>query len=200
MSFSDAMNPQSASRLSAFAGVVIVASLFGQTLTHLHRPGPKNDDGDLNGEFWKAHREIDNILLNTSLCLPSHLRLPAGSWDSNIIFLNMSLQAATICVHQAAMFKAEKLKLAEAIIAESSMRCITAATEIASIMRMIASRDLSTVRDLPLDCRVRFITENSLTSIHRSAFTSPLAYSLALIKISLVTAGRDRLLDSWLMR
>src|SRR5271170_2290899 len=146
ISLTEAMQPQSASGLSAFAGVAIVAALSGRTLLHLQRPSPKNDDHDLNGEFWKAHRKIDDILLNTSLYLPSHLRLPTGSSNSNIIFLNMGLQAATIVVHQAAMFKAEKFGLAQSIIAESSMRCIAAATQITSIMRMIAHTDLSVVR------------------------------------------------------
>jgi hypothetical protein len=145
ISLIEAMQPQSASGLSAFAGVVIIAALSGRTLLHLQRPSSKNDDHDLNGEFWKAHRKIDNILLNTSLYLPPHLRLPAGSPNANIIFLNMGLQSATIVVHQAAMFKAEKSGLAPSLIAESNMRCIAAATQITSIMRMIAHTDLSVV-------------------------------------------------------
>jgi hypothetical protein len=148
MSLAEAMQPQGASSLSAFAGVIIVAALSGRTLLHLQRPSPKNDDHDLNGEFWKAHRKIDNILLNTSLFLPAHLRLPAGSSNSNIIFLNMGLQAASIVVHQAAIFKTEKFGLASAIAAESRMRCIAAATQITSIMRMVAHTDLSVVRAL----------------------------------------------------
>lgn len=139
------MRPQSASGLSSFAGVIVIASLSGQTLLHLQRPSLDDNDENLNGEFWKAHRKMDSVLLNTSLYLPSHLRLPAGSSNSNIIFLNMSLHATTICVHQAAMFKAEKLELSASIISESSMRCLAAATEIATIMRLIAHMDLSTV-------------------------------------------------------
>jgi hypothetical protein len=150
ISLTEAMQPQKASGLSAFAGVVIIAALSGRTLLHLQRPSPKNDDHDLNGEFWKAHRKIDSILLTTSLYLPSHLRLPAGSSNSNIIFLNMGLQAATIVVHQAAIFKAEKFELSPSIITESNMRCIAAATQITSIMRMIAHTDLSVVRTLLL--------------------------------------------------
>lgn len=145
MSLSEAMNPSNASRLSAFAGVAIIASLTGRNLQHLQRPSPSNDDHDLNGEFWKQHRHMDNILLNTSLCLPSHLRLPAGLPNPNKIFLNMSLQSGTISLHQAAIFKAETLKLPASIITESRMRCLAAATEICSIMKMVAHMDLSMV-------------------------------------------------------
>jgi hypothetical protein len=145
ISLTEAMNPQSASSLSSFAGVVIIASLVGQTLLHLQRPGLHDDDRDINGEFWRNHRKMENILLNTCLYLPSHLRLPAGSSNSNIIFLNMSLQATTIFVHQAAIFKAEQLQLGQSIIAESTSRCVAAAMEIASTMRIIAHMDLSVV-------------------------------------------------------
>lgn len=145
MSFGEAMNPSNASRLSAFAGIVIVASLTSRNLEHLQRPTSNNDDHDLNGEYWKAHRRIDSILLNTSLHLPSHLRLPAGLSNSNTIFLNMNLQAGIICLHQASIVKAEKLNLGESIIAQSSMRCLAAATEICLIMKMIAHMDITTV-------------------------------------------------------
>lgn len=145
MSFSEAMNPSNASRLSAFAGVAIVASLTSRNQEHLQRPSPKNDDHDLNGEFWKSHRTIDSILLNTSLCLPSHLRLPAGRSNPNKVFLNMSLQAGIICLHQAAIFKAEKLNLSGYIIARSRKRCLAAAAEICSIMKIIAHTDLTIV-------------------------------------------------------
>lgn len=143
ISFSEAMNPSNASRLSAFAGVAIIASLTG--LEHLQRPSPNDDDHDLNGEFWKAHRTRDNILPTTLRYLPSHLRLPAGLSNPNKIFLNMYLQAGIICLHQAAIFKAEKLNLIGSIIARSRMRCLTAATEICSITKMIAHMDLTIV-------------------------------------------------------
>ena len=60
------MSTEGASSLSPFAGVVLMACLFGRNLTHLHRPDADDNDTDLNGEFWKRHRALDNILLNTS--------------------------------------------------------------------------------------------------------------------------------------
>jgi hypothetical protein len=136
------MDPMSASKLSSFSGSVVMACLSGRIFQHLHRPSRDNDDENLNGEFWKAHRKMDSVLLNTSLYLPSHLRLPAGSSTPNTIFLNMSLQAAIICLHQAAIFKAEKLDLPASVITDSRNRCVAAATEITSIMKRIAHMDL----------------------------------------------------------
>ncbi|KAH6678397.1 fungal-specific transcription factor domain-containing protein [Halenospora varia] len=142
-SLADAMNPSGACKLSAFAGVVLMACLFGRNLIHLHRPDADDRDNDLNGEFWKRHRQMDNILLNTSLSLPSHLKLPNGLANPNIVFTNMNIHTSTICLHQAAIYKADKNRLPASISAESKVRCITAANEIASIMRMISHMDLS---------------------------------------------------------
>lgn len=144
-SLNEALNPTGAPKLSSFAGVIVMACLFGRNLTHLHRPGPDDKDDDLNGEFWKRHRSMDNILLNTSLALPDALRLPTGLNDPNIVFMNMNIHTSTICLHQAAIFKADKNRMPAAISAESKVRCITAAAEIASVMRQISHLDLSAV-------------------------------------------------------
>ncbi|KAF7884353.1 uncharacterized protein EAF02_004689 [Botrytis sinoallii] len=141
----DSMSPQGASKLSPFAGVVLMASLFGRNLLHLHRSDPDYRDNDLNGEFWRRHRHMDNILLNTSLSLPFHLRLPHGMANSNSVFLNMNIHASTICLHQAAIFKAQNNRLPDTVTAESKIRAISAANEITRIMQMISHMDLSTM-------------------------------------------------------
>ncbi|KAG9238615.1 fungal-specific transcription factor domain-containing protein [Amylocarpus encephaloides] len=144
-SLTKAMDPSGACKLSPFAGVVLMACLFGRNLIHLHRPDEDDRDSDLNGEFWKRHRQMDNILLNTSLSLPSHLKLPNGLSNANIVFTNMNIHTSTICLHQAAIFKADKNRLPSSISSESKVRCITAANEIASIMRMVSHMDLSSM-------------------------------------------------------
>ncbi|KAJ9157378.1 Fungal specific transcription factor [Pleurostoma richardsiae] len=152
MSLGEAMTPAGAGKLSAFGGIVLMACLFGRNLVHLHRPDVDDRDSDLNGEFWKRHRSMDNILLNTSLCLPSYLKLPAGLSSPNIVFTNMCIHTSTICLHQAAIFKADKNKLPPSVSSESKVRCITAANEIASIMRMISHLDLSTMNPFTAFC------------------------------------------------
>jgi hypothetical protein len=142
---SQALDPAGATNLSPFAGIVLMACLFGRNLIHLHRPDDDDRDHDLNGEFWKRHRNMDNILLNTSLSLPSHLKLPNGLNNPNIVFTNMNIHTSTICLHQAAIYKADKNRLPSSISAESKVRCITAANEIASVMRMVSHMDLSSV-------------------------------------------------------
>jgi len=145
ITLTEALDPSGAPKLSPFAGVILLACLFGRNLTHLHRPGPDDKEDDLNGDFWKRHRHIDNILLNTVLALPDALRLPSGLNNANTIFMNMNIHTSTICLHQAAIFKADKNRMPARISAESKVRCITAAAEIASIMRQISHLDLSSV-------------------------------------------------------
>ena len=141
----DVLAGDGTSTLSPFGSVVLLASLLGRNLTHLHRPDPQDNDYDLNGEFWKRHRSYDNILLNIALQLPNHLRLPAGMNDPNVIFCNMCIHTSTICLHQAAIFKAEKNKMPDQIITESKRRCIVAADQISSIMKLISHIDLTLV-------------------------------------------------------
>jgi len=160
---SESMSPSGAGKLSAFGGVVLMACLFGRNLVHLHRPGVDDRDHDLNGEFWKRHRNMDNILLNTSLCLPSHLKLPHGLGNPNIVFTNMCIHTSTICLHQAAIFKADKNRLPASVSSESKVRCITAANEIASIMRMISHLDLAAVRA----CLKTFMLKNYADNLVR---------------------------------
>lgn len=144
-SLDQALTPQGVTQLQPFGAIVLMSALFGRNLLHLHRPGPNDNDDDLNGGFWTRHRKLENILLNTSLGLPDNLRLPSGLQDPNVIFANMSIHTSAICLHQAAIFKADKYHLPVNVSNESKIRCVTAAAEIASIMRMISHMDLSAV-------------------------------------------------------
>jgi hypothetical protein len=142
---SDILNGLGTDTISSFSGVILLATLYGRNLTHLHRPGDNDNDHDLNGEFWKRHRQLDNILLNISLSMPSAIRLPGSLSDPNAIFCNMNIHTAAICLHQAAIFKADKHQLPAQISAESKRRCIVAADQVTNIMKMISHLDLSLV-------------------------------------------------------
>lgn len=144
-SLEQALAVNGAGNLQSFGGVVLTAALFGQNLLHLHRPSPDDNDDDMNGGFWTRHRSIEGTLLQTSLSLPDHLRLPSGSADPNTVFMHMCIHTSTICLHQAAIFKADKYRLPTNVSNESKIRCVTAAAEIASIMRMISHLDLAAV-------------------------------------------------------
>ena len=67
MELHEALEPAGPHKLASFSGVIVLACLFGRNLTHLHRPRRNDQDDDLNGEFWRRHRAMDNILSNTSI-------------------------------------------------------------------------------------------------------------------------------------
>lgn len=144
-SLDQVLSPNGAANLQALGGIVLTAAMFGRNLLHLHRPGADDNDDDINGGFWNRHRHIEQILLQTSLGLPEHLRLPSGASEPNVVFANMCIHTSAICLHQAAIFKADKYKLPASVSNESKIRCVTAAAEIASIMRMISHMDLGAV-------------------------------------------------------
>jgi hypothetical protein len=144
-SLEQAFKQSAVAYVSPFSGVILIACLLGRNLTHLHRPTPHDNEEDLNGAFWQRHRQLESILSNITLALPDHLRLPAGLPDPNVIFMNMLLHTSVICLHQAAIFKADKNHLPQHVISESRARCVTGAAEITRIMRMMSHLDLSTV-------------------------------------------------------
>jgi hypothetical protein len=211
MSLSEALEPTGAHRLSSFGGVILMASLFGRNLTHLHRPGPDDRDEDLNGEFWKRHRSMDNVLSHTALALPDALRLPHGLNNPNIVFLNMNIHTSTICLHQAAIFKADKNRMPARLAAESKVRCITAAAEIASIMRTISHLDLAAMnpfisfclyvaarvfvqylKSRPKDNQVRTSLQFLLSAMHAIKRKNPLTESfLVQLDVDLEGAGLE---------
>lgn len=144
-SLEQAFSNAAAFNVSAVSGVVLIACLLGRNLTHLHRPTPNDNEEDLNGGFWQRHRQLESILDNIALAMPDHLRIPNGLPDSNVIFMNMLLHTSVICLHQAAIFKADRNRLSQQIINESRARCLAGAAEITRIMKMMSHVDLSTV-------------------------------------------------------
>ena len=148
----EAMKPQQAAQLSAFGGMVLATHFFGLNILHIHRPEPNQQEHDVNGQFWKRHRAMDNDLLKTALQLPSSLRLPSGIRNPNVVFLNFALHTSTICHHQAAITKAEDYNLPRTVIEQSRTRCILAAAEIAGVMRLASHLDVAGVSETSLPC------------------------------------------------
>jgi hypothetical protein len=136
--------------LAGFAVFIIMANVFGRNLEHLHRSSANDRPEDpVNGEFWKRHRELDTVLFTISMFLPENLRLPVGLRDPHIVLLNAVIHTATICLHQAAIEKAEQHNLSPDIIRQSNERCFAAAAETVSIMRLTCHMDAGDVRRSP---------------------------------------------------
>lgn len=78
--------------------------------------------------------------------LPEKFRLPENIRDMSALHLNMNLHAAVICIHHAAIEKAERYKLTDHVKQSSVARLRAAAEEIVNIMRLISNVTLFFVR------------------------------------------------------
>lgn len=143
MSLREALMPGGADTLSSSGLIGVISAFLGRNLLHLHRPSPGQDDADINGDFWKRHRQMDGTILSLLLGLPESLRLPVATNDPKVVFSNMCIHTSVICLHQAAIFKVEKHRLSPKLAAESKMRCLTAAAEISTLMKMTSHLDMA---------------------------------------------------------
>lgn len=96
----------------------------------------------MHGSFWTRHRDLDNTLSSLFMFLPEKFRLPENVRDVSALHLNLNLHAAIICLHHAAVEKADKYKLPDHVKQGSVTRLRAAAEEIVNIMRLTANGTL----------------------------------------------------------
>ncbi|KAJ0341839.1 hypothetical protein COL922a_001933 [Colletotrichum nupharicola] len=122
---------------STFAGAVIICYVFNMLLKHVHWERPNDRPGDFEyGEFWKRHRDIDNLLSSAFMFLPERFRLPQSMKDPTAVHTNLNLHASIICLHHAAIDRIEQHKLPEQLKTASQLRLRTAAEEVVNIVKL----------------------------------------------------------------
>ncbi|KAK4947863.1 hypothetical protein LTR10_013371 [Elasticomyces elasticus] len=139
LSLNDCMTPTGVKNLSLFAANATIAALFGRTLTHLHRKDlPYEGSGPDDETFWRRHNYLDTILLHTLQYLPDDLRIRAGISSPQIVLLHINIQASTICLHQAAIFKARTSPAPQnTTLEDSKARCLHATENMMTILRLL---------------------------------------------------------------
>jgi hypothetical protein len=159
---------------TGFAGTIVTCQINKLVLRHIHRSKPDSRCEDLmNGPFWTRHRDLDNTLSSLFMFLPENFRLPENIRDVSALHLNMNLHAAIICVHHAAVEKAERHKLPGHVKQGSVARLRAAAEEIVNIMRLTSNVTLffkSPLSALSLYCAatvyIYFAKENPATGLN----------------------------------
>ncbi|KAF4972495.1 hypothetical protein FZEAL_9575 [Fusarium zealandicum] len=122
---------------SGFAGTVVTCQTFKVILRHVHVSKPTDGCSDvMNGSFWARHRELDNTLSSLFMFLPEKFRLPENVQDATATHLNLNLHASVMCLHHAAVEKAEKYNLPDHVKQNSINRLRAAAEEVVSILRL----------------------------------------------------------------
>ncbi|RFN49673.1 hypothetical protein FIE12Z_6025 [Fusarium flagelliforme] len=125
---------------TGFAGTIVTCQINKLILRHVHRSKPDSRCEDLmHGSFWTRHRDLDNTLSSLFMFLPEKFRLPENIRDVSALHLNMNLHAAVICIHHAAVEKAERYKLPDHVKRSSVARLRAAAEEIVNIMRLTST-------------------------------------------------------------
>ncbi|CAG7563021.1 unnamed protein product [Fusarium equiseti] len=125
---------------TGFAGTIVTCQINKLILRHVHRSKPDSRCEDLmHGSFWTRHRDLDNTLSSLFMFLPEKFRLPENIRDVSALHLNMNLHAAVICIHHAAVEKAERYKLPDHVKRSSVARLRAAAEEIVNIMRLTSN-------------------------------------------------------------
>jgi hypothetical protein len=125
----------------------------------------------------------------------------------------MCIHTSVICLHQAAIFKVEKHNLPAKLATESKMRCLTAAAEISSLMKMSSHIDMAQanpfmafslyvaarvfvqyLKSRPRDDTARGSLHFLLSALQAMKKTNPLAESfIAQLDVDLEVAGLDEL-------
>ena len=128
----------------------MVAVLLGRIVNELHGSDLNMKDADDNeNTFWKTYSSIEDIILNTLIYLPGSSTEPAsGSWDPARAQLQLSINTCVICLHQAAVFKFGKNPRFLPKAAESRLRCVVAAKDVAAVLRNTSNYRLQRVRSL----------------------------------------------------
>ncbi|KAM0562585.1 hypothetical protein ACHAPJ_002275 [Fusarium lateritium] len=132
---------------TGFAGTVITCQVFKIILRHVHRSKPDSRCDDvMHGSFWTRHRDLDNTLSSLFMFLPEKFRLPDNVRDVAALHLNLNLHASVICLHHAAVEKAENHNLPDHVKQSSITRLRAAAEEVVNIMRLTSNATLFFVR------------------------------------------------------
>ncbi|ROT35926.1 hypothetical protein SODALDRAFT_54461 [Sodiomyces alkalinus F11] len=135
---------------STFGGTILLCHIYNEILAHVHRSKPNAHPEDVQyGEFWKKHRELDNMLSSTFMFLPPAFRSPQNLRNPPAVHANLNLHASVICLHHAAIEKIDTYNLPESLRVASKLRLRMAAEEIVNIIRL-SSHNISSGYKSPL--------------------------------------------------
>ncbi|ERS99756.1 hypothetical protein HMPREF1624_03120 [Sporothrix schenckii ATCC 58251] len=124
----------SGSTYSTFSTAILVCHLFNSILLHVQlKPSDRPEDFEY-GPFWERHRSLDTKLSSAFVFLPERYRLPSNFHDPVAVHTNLNLHAAVICLHNAAVERAEAHNMPEAVVQSCYDRMSTAAREIVNII------------------------------------------------------------------
>ena len=145
--------------LSPFTGVVVMTALCGRCVTHLASLRQDRRSGQMVYDFWSSHCGLDQLLSATYTHLCNSLAMTSPMAEQSVAFVNLVLHTSYIYLHEAAVTRGQEIGLAPAVIAESEMRCKTAAMEIANIVRLMSPLNILPMVSRPFVFLSLFVDE-----------------------------------------
>lgn len=186
------------STYSSFSGALIICHIFNMILKHVHRPRPNDRPEDVEyGEFWKRHRDIDNTLTGAFMFMPENFRLPRNLRDPVAVHTNLNLHASVICLHNAAVDRADMHNLPEHVKKASMDRISTAAQEIVNIMKLTSHVNAgykSPMIALSLYCAASVYIYQAKECVATENFPASSADNLEFILRAMEAIGRDHMI------
>ncbi len=120
---------------SPFASVIIVCQLFKAIQKHVQSRPSDHPEDLVHGEFWQGYRSLDTKLSTAFVQLPEGFKQLESLDNPIAVHKNLNLHAATICLHNAALERAETHQMPADLIQSIRERLSAAAQEIVSIMK-----------------------------------------------------------------
>ncbi|KAL8349605.1 hypothetical protein RB598_005122 [Gaeumannomyces tritici] len=185
---------------SPLCSAVGVCHIFNLILAHVNRARAGDGGGDLeHGAFWRRHREIDNLLLGGFMSLPAcrsrpcagasnhpHHRRRPGHLDWQLggpMHVRLNLHASVICLHMAAIDRAEAHGLAADVGHASRARVLMSAHEIVNITHGVVAASSAPPPPPPPPQTAKAPTTSY---IHRTPLAALALYCAAMVYMMLI--------------
>jgi hypothetical protein len=115
----------------SFTGLVLMVQLYRRCLGHIRASVESDLAPSSVYSFWEHHYTIDKDLQSCSNTLLGKLDAQALLDDDFALALNLNLCAIDICLHEAAILRAQQDSLPLTLVMECKSRCYQAAARIA---------------------------------------------------------------------
>ncbi|KAL8692943.1 MAG: hypothetical protein Q9218_002120 [Villophora microphyllina] len=182
--------------LSSFTGLVLMVSLYRRCLTHVRLSSDKEPAGSGTGySFWEHHYSIDKDVKTCTDALIGTKNAQGLLDDEVALALSLNLRAIDICLHEAAIVKADRDGLPKALITECNNRCNQAGMHIAegvSLSQKLVQPRKTLFRQMNIYCMWPVCMAMQVLNRQLSSVTdnAQLAHTVGVLKL-LITAIED---------
>lgn len=182
--------------LSSFTGLVLMVSLYRRCSTHVELSLDNESTGSGSVySFWEHHYSIDKDVKACGDALIGTKDAQALLQDEVALALSLNLSAIDICLHEAAIIKADKDGLPKALITECNSRCGEAGLRIAekvSLSQKLVQPKKTVFRQMNIYCMWPVCMAMQVLDRQLSSVTGngQLAHTVGVLKL-LVTGIED---------